>query len=109
MTANNEMGTYNRFLDLIYLNRNAVLEPVTGIEWAGVEYTYKSILRAWERNEPAIVSSHRANYVSLFPEKSNEGRTKLKELLSLVSSHKPLYLSSYEVAQGYKTGAISSS
>ena len=105
LDINNIMGTYNKFLDLVYLNRNVFLEALLfGRDWADVEHAYKAVLRAWDNNEPAIISTHRGNYVSLFPEKSKEGRVKLKELLSLLSPHKPVYLSSYEVAQRYKKG-----
>ena len=112
--ANRAMGAYNRELDLVYIKRNAVFEPL-GIKAratkGGWKSCYAEILKAWSENQPAIVNTHRVNYTSLDPAKKAESLRQLECLLALVQKEHPeaVYHSSYELGRNYRRLALAGS
>ena len=104
------MGDYNRALDLTYLTRNVHFEPWGKDESCykarGACYAYSKILSAWENNEPAIVSTHRINYVYLDEQWVEENLRQLDSLLNRIQTNHPeaVYLTDWEVAQLYRNG-----
>ncbi|MBT4814257.1 MAG: hypothetical protein HON70_01085 [Lentisphaerae bacterium] len=105
MDGTNVMGTYNRFLDLVYLNRNAFFET-SGTGPEGVDDSYQAIVNCWRRNEPAVTSTHRVHYCSLEPTLRQTGLAHLDELLGRFEEEHPdvVYLTSWEVAQLCRSG-----
>lgn len=103
------VGDYNPKLKLRYLLRNVNLEP-GGREdretLHGANEAYNEIISAWQRNEPAIVNTHRLNYV--YPENkwAEEGFKQLDWLLNKIQTEHPtaVYLTDWEVAQLYEDG-----
>ncbi|MDZ7262137.1 MAG: hypothetical protein ONB05_08540 [candidate division KSB1 bacterium] len=98
------MGDYNRYLKLYYLNRNVDFEP-RGKEVAA-ERSYQEIVSAWQRNEPAIVNTHRVNYVYLDESWVAKNLDQLDKLLNTIRLNHPtaVYLTDYEVVQLYESG-----
>ena len=105
MDATNPMGRYNRFLDLVYLNRNAFFEVAAGRPEV-LDEGYQAILGCWQRGEPAVVSTHCAGYCSNVPEVAPQGRAMLDELLGrLIAEHPDMvFMTSWEVAQLCRVG-----
>jgi hypothetical protein len=81
------LGMRNK-LNQIYLTRNAMFEPsltTTGQNSTAVEECLKSIERAFRWGKPAIISTHRINYIGFIEEKNRkENLQLLNELLSRV-------------------------
>jgi len=100
MDDTNLMGTYNQFLDLVYLNRNAFFETSAGSP-KDIDESFQTIVNCWERNEPAVTSTHRVHYCSLEPTFLRKGLAHLDELLARIAREHPdaVYLTSWEVAQ----------
>lgn len=101
----NFIGKKNEF-DQVIINRNAFFEPVCFGEheyitdW--VDSCLKEIKIAYRWNKPAVISSHRVNYVgSIRPENREKGLTELKSLLSAVLKRWPdvEFMSSYELGE----------
>ena len=100
MDGTNRMGTYSPFLDLVYLNRNAFFETsASGPE--AIDESSQAIVNCWQRDEPAVTSTHRVHYASLKPETRRAGLDHLDQLLGrLEGEHSDIvYLTSWEVAQ----------
>jgi hypothetical protein len=100
------MGAYNERLDLIYLNRNVHMD---GIAFTGKVQEISKLTTAisanWQRNEPAVINTHRGNYVSLDSEKAALGRQALRELLVwLMQQNGVRFLTTAEVGQLYRDG-----
>jgi len=91
-----------------YLERNCRLEAAQTGDWRQIADDCRAeILQAWRRGEPAIVESHRVNYVHLQPEVAEDGfqaMARLLELLTQDGSEKPLFLTDTEIAQLARTG-----
>lgn len=101
------MGNYNPKLKLYYLNRNVYFEPFGRKDARhGAERAYKDIVEAWEKNEPAVVCTHRINYVYLEDHWVAENLNQLELLLSMIQTHHPeaVYLTDWEVVQLYSKG-----
>jgi len=100
MDGSTAMGTHNRFLDMVYLNRNAFFE-VAGNRPGVLDDAYQAIVACWERGEPAVVSTHRVGYCSLEPRGVEQGLSLLDELLGRFGAEHPgvVYMTSWEVAQ----------
>ena len=101
------MGDYNPRLKIYYLNRNVYFEPFGGRNpQHGAEGAYKGIVSAWERNEPAVVCTHRINYVYLDDKWVEESLNQLDLLLSKIQTEHPeaVYLTDWEVVQLYEKG-----
>lgn len=82
----NFMGQQNE-LGQTYLNRNAFFEPVTWGEHGHITDWVESCLNdiniAFRWRKPAVISSHRVNYVGSISSKNREkGLKSLKELMS---------------------------
>lgn len=104
-----KMGDYNMGYDLVYLNRNVDFEPrgkADSESKKGAKGAYTNIVSAWDRNEPAIINTHRINYVSLDEESMSENMKQLDRLLEMIEREHPeaIYLTDWEVAQLYRGG-----
>jgi hypothetical protein len=103
------MGQRSPHSDATYLRRNARLEPL-GLddEYAQRGFTncWWEVQRAWEACEPAVISTHRKNYVSFVAEQQRQGYMQLEQLLVAIAETAPdaAYLTSAEIAQLYDTG-----
>lgn len=100
MDGTSTMGAYNPFLDLVYLNRNAFFETsAAGAD--AVDESYHAIVNCWQRNEPAVTSTHRIHYCTLNADFRRAGLAHLDELLGRLGREHPdvVYLTSWEVAQ----------
>lgn len=96
------MGAYNRRNDLVYLNRNLHLDGLTVQDLEKVKGVIHS---CWNGNEPVVTNTHRSNYVSLDPVKSNAGRELLRQLLAWISAQENVrYLTTSELGQLYRDG-----
>ena len=101
----NFIGQENEFGQVI-INRNAFFEPVCFGEqehitdW--VDSCLKEIEIAFRWKKPAVISSHRVNYVgSIRPENRDQGLKELKRLLTQVLKKWPdvEFMSSYELGE----------
>lgn len=101
----NFIGKKNEF-DQIIINRNAFFEPVSFGEhehitdW--VDACLKEIEIAFRWKKPAVISSHRVNYVgSIKPENREKGLSELKRLLTQVLKKWPdvEFMSSYDLGK----------
>ncbi len=99
-----EMGDYNPILGLRYLSRNVDFEPSS--DPMSVTKAYEQILEAWKRDQPAIISTHRSNYVGLDVKTIDNNLKQLRHLLQRIQSDHPqaVYLTDWEVAQLYESG-----
>ena len=101
---NAEMGSPSPCTEMTYLRRNARLEPL-GIddEYAAAGFTgcWREVQAAWGRGEPAIVSTHRKNYVSCVAEQQRQGYLQLEMLLIEIAECRPeaVFVTSAEIAQ----------
>ena len=105
MDGTSLMGAYNRFVDLVYLNRNAFFETSAG--GAGdIDESYRAIVNCWQRNEAAVTSTHRVHYCTLHADLREAGLAHLDELLGRLNKTHPdvVYLTSWEVAQLCRLG-----
>lgn len=72
-------------LGQIYLTRNVTFEPssIDGMDW--VNYAFAQIETAFSWGKPAIITSHRVNYIGFLDEKNRDRSLKLlKELIKKV-------------------------
>lgn len=98
------MGAWNPQTDMVYLNRNIFFEPAFDPDYS-FEKTIEHIHAVWERNEPAVVSSHRLNYANWNSEIAERGFTELERLLKEVSRTKNVrFFSTREIADVYRHG-----
>ncbi|MBE0567100.1 MAG: hypothetical protein IH621_14155 [Krumholzibacteria bacterium] len=85
---------------LTYLERNCRFEPVQAADPAAVTAAcVAQIRRAWARGEPAVVETHRVNFVHTDPAVAALGRDQLAGLLAEVAVDGPVFLTDAEVAQ----------
>ena len=63
----------------------------------GVDAAHRGIRAAWSREQPAIVSTHRANYVQLDPARGAAGLERLRELLTRLAEDGATFLTDAEV------------
>jgi len=103
------MGHYDPELDLTFMGWNANFDPLGTPDTEtqkGFTHAYRRIQEAWAKGEPAIVGTHRINYVSLDPEQERQGYLQLEQLLSTLQKEHPdvVYLTSSEVGQLYRQG-----
>jgi hypothetical protein len=93
----------------IYLERNCRLEPVQTSDWvAATDRCWREIQRAWQRGQPAIVETHRINFVHLERAVVDTGFAALARLMDHLDEaappERPLFLVDWEVAQLQRTG-----
>jgi hypothetical protein len=105
----NFMGKKNEY-EQIVLNRNAFFEPVCFGEHEHITDWVDSCLQeiniAFRWGKPAVISSHRVNYVgSISPDNRNKGLNALRRLLSTVLKKWPdvEFLSSFELGELIRT------
>ncbi len=83
-----------------YLPPRIAFEPV-GIEdrpgRVGAEAAHRAVRAAWRRGQPAVVSSHRVNYVHLQPAWSEAGRQALRDVLARLTADGAKFLTDAEV------------
>lgn len=101
----NFVGKKTKFNQTI-LNRNAFFEPVTWGEHEHIHDWVQSCLKdieiAFRLKKPAVISSHRVNYVgNIRPENRDKGLTALKELLTKLIKRWPdvEFMSSYQLGK----------
>jgi len=97
------------FTEMTYLRRNVRLEPL-GIDdeytASGFTGAWRELQQAWASGQPAIVSTHRKNYVSFVAEQQRQGYLQLELLLIGIAESYPdaVYLTSAEIGQLHRTG-----
>jgi hypothetical protein len=101
--------------DLVYLERNCDLEPSQADGWrAEAAVCLDQIEAVWRGGEPAIVETHRVNYVHLDGARAERGRRALAALLAGLLGEGSTragarFLVDDELAQLYRTGTSSMS
>jgi len=65
----------------------------------GLEAAHKAARAAWERAQPAVVSTHRMNYAHLDAKWSAAGRAALTALLQLLCADGAVFVTDHEVRQ----------
>lgn len=96
----NWLGKKNK-LGQIYLTRNASFEPSESLDFDSVGACLHDIELAFKWRKPAIISSHRVNFVGgVSPDNARLGREKLSELLKAIQERWPEaeFMSSMELA-----------
>ncbi len=73
--------------------------PDGGARSAHAETTQRAARDAWQRGQPAVVSTHRVNYAHLDPAWSEAGRAQLRELLHRLAGDGAVFLTDREVQQ----------
>lgn len=74
----------------VYWRRNCIFEPSRNHDYDWVNRCLKEIEIAFRWGKPAVINSHRVNYIgSIFPENREESLKKLKTLLSAVQKRWP--------------------
>jgi hypothetical protein len=81
-------------------------------ETLGVERTRRAVRDAWGRGQPAVVSTHRMNYVHLQPGWATAGREALSTLLAVLADEGAVFLVDFEVRdlleRGWSTRPVGS-
>lgn len=87
--VNNKWGKKNN-LGQIYWRRNCTFEPARNQDYDWVNRCMKEIEIAFRWGKPAVINSHRVNYIgSIFPENRDQSLKKLKTLLKEVQKRWP--------------------
>ncbi|MEW6358063.1 MAG: hypothetical protein AB1696_17140 [Planctomycetota bacterium] len=107
-----KMGEVNPDTGMIYLARNAHLEPRGQRDEdtpCGFTGAYRETQETWKSNQPAVVSIHRKNFTSLDETEDRESWTQIERYFATVRKEHPdaVYLTSWEVAQIITTGMSS--
>jgi len=98
------MGAWNPVTDVVYLSRNIFFEPGFDPEYR-FEKIISDIEAVWQRNEPAILSTHRLNFISWNREIAARGLSELQRLLAHLHERGDVhFMTTDEVAQLYRTG-----
>ncbi len=93
---------------LYYIERNCRLESLQHSDRdATISKCYDDVLTSWNRGEPAVVETHRINFVSTDPDLQNIGLSALDNLLSKIETQDVTWLCDDEIAQLSKTGTSS--
>ena len=101
------LRSWDRFTvnDIVYLDRVALLETAQSSD---PEHHRRQCVRdvevAWQEGRPAIIETHRVNYVLTDTNSEQKGRTHLDQLLTELDSRKPLYVSDSELVGMIKRG-----
>ena len=98
------LGAYNELLDVVYLTRNAFfeLQPPHGCPAETLLGVVDNCLNV--HHEPAIISTHRVNYVSLDKEMAGRRHAELETLLAGLCKRGVSFLTTAEVGQLYRQG-----
>jgi len=90
---------------LCYIERNCRLESVQHHDHELiVSNCFDDILSCWDSGQPAVVETHRINFVSTDPAKQYIGLSSLDNLLSKLKSEDVTWLCDDEITQLSKTG-----
>jgi hypothetical protein len=92
---------------LVYLDRNCRLEVVQSAEpRAAANACVAAVRKAWDRGEPAIIETHRINFVHLDPDVQEIGLNGLDHVLDAICTddEAPLFLTDDELGQLYRRG-----
>lgn len=92
-------GDFNARLDM---PPRIAFEPralETGAARVNAEAAHRAAREAWQRGQPAAISTHRVNYVHLDPQWSAEGRAQLRDLLARLVGDGAVFLVDSEVHQ----------
>jgi hypothetical protein len=95
-----------RYPDRTYLERNCRFEPVQSADAeSAATRCLEEIRDAWRRGEPAVVETHRLNFVHLDPAEREQGQAALAELLRALDAVSGVhYLIDAELAQLHRSG-----
>ena len=104
--AYSKIGDYNELKDVVYITRNAFFESGMAPGWDDSAEDVLSVVKRniKEFNEPAIISTHRINYVSFDNEMVEKRYFELEKLLNGLSKMKINFLTTSEVGQLYRQG-----
>jgi hypothetical protein len=88
----------NRAGARFYMPPRIAFEPEAGQPArAGAAAVHRAVRRAWRRGQPAVVSTHRANYVHLDAARAGAGRGALADLLHRLAGDGAVFLADFEV------------
>lgn len=96
------LGEKSKTGNMVYLVRNCTFEPSTSINRNYWESTFKQVENAFKNNKPAIISSHRVNFIGAINEKNRKnGLTQLKYLLNKIKDKYSdvIFLNSYQLGE----------
>lgn len=99
-------GEIDKNSNLIYTTRNAFFEPASATEKDWVSATLKGVDDAFKKNKPAIIGSHRINYIGSLNEKNRTNNLDmLKTILKAIVLKYPKveFINSAELADIIKT------
>jgi len=65
----------------------------------GAAAVHRAARKMWQRGQPAVISTHRANYVHLDPHVAATGRSALRDLLMRLVGDDAVFLQDHEVRQ----------
>jgi hypothetical protein len=83
------IGQKNRF-GQIYITRNCFFEPTSSLKTDWIDSCLNEIRVAFLWNKPAVISSHRVNYIGFInPANRDNGLFRLKELLNRILKQWP--------------------
>ncbi len=97
------------FTPMTYLRRNVRFEPL-GLDdeytASGFTGAWRQLQAAWGADQPAIVSTHRKNYVSFVAEQERQGYLQLELLLQAIADYYPeaVFVTSAEIGQLHRSG-----
>jgi hypothetical protein len=91
--------------DRAYIDRNCLFEPVQDpADTASARKARNDILEAWGRGEPAVMQTHRINFVHLDAATREVGLGAFEKFLNDLSGENPLYLVDAEIADLRRRG-----
>ncbi|WP_299111134.1 hypothetical protein [uncultured Winogradskyella sp.] len=94
------LGEKSKINDMLYLVRNCTFEPSKSNNSDYWQSTFKEVERAFSKKTPAIISSHRVNFIGSIKEKNREnGLKQLKQLLEKIVQQYPdvIFLNSHQL------------
>ena len=65
----------------------------------GAAAAHRAAREAWSRGQPAVISTHRVNYVHLDPAAAENGRAQLRDLMGRLQGDNAVFLTDVEVRQ----------
>jgi hypothetical protein len=95
-------GEIDKKSGLIYTTRNVFFEPASKPEKDWVTGTLQGVEKAFKKNQPAIIGSHRINYIGNLDERNRaKSLVMLKTILQTIVSKYPNveFISSAELAE----------
>lgn len=100
------LGEKSKTKGLTYLVRNCTFEPSTSTNPNYWEGTFRQVENAFNRKVPALISSHRVNFIGSIDKKNREiGLEQLSKLLSKIIKRWPdvIFLNSVELTESIKS------